>query len=521
VGKAMQMWRWLWLALLGIPATAGATNGYFAHGYSAAQRAMGGAGTALVEDALIGTINPAGMVWVGERLDVNLGFFSPRRDYTAGPRGPDANEGIFTISAAQVRSENEAYYIPAVSMNWLIDERQSVGIAMYGNGGMNTEYPGNTARFAQNLALRDPSGLVLDVNFETHCQGSFGGGDVVAGAEDQAELCGRRKAVSGVDLIQVFIAPTYALKLGEQSSIGISAIGAGQRFAATGLSAFARFSNAPDKVSDQDHDYSFGYGGRVGVLTGLVPGLGIGASYQTRVKMSRFKKYAGLFADEGGFDIPSSWNLGLSAHLSERQVLAFDYQRIHYSEIRSVGNPMDPNRFVNDCALPVLIDEFVTNNPQYALLVTPPDKDPGACLGAATGPGFGWRDVSIYKIGYQLRLADWRLRAGFSTLKQPIPDSEVLFNVLAPGVVEDHYTAGLSWQFSPRLGFDLALMYASQNPVRGKNPLSHIDATVMDLIGFGGSTEDAFGADPQDQDITLNMRQWEMTFGLSYRFGGE
>jgi len=206
-------------------------------------------------------------------------------------------------------------------------------------------------------------------------------------------------------------------------------------------------------------------------------------------------------------------------HLSERQRLAIDYQHINYSEIKAVGNPLDPNRFINRCALPVLLGEFLEENPQYALLITAPEKDPGACLGSATGPGFGWRDLSVAKFGYQLSLGDFRLRAGYSRNRQPIPESEVLFNLLAPGVPQEHYTAGLSYRFSQALGFDLALMYAKDYPVRGKNPLSNINATVLDLVGLGASTDEAFGSDPQDQDLTLDMYQIEVTLGLSYYFG--
>lgn len=70
------------LALAGVAAVgewappASATNGYFLHGYSAAQNAMGGAGTALTEDALVVAVNPAGAVWVGHRLDLDITVFS-------------------------------------------------------------------------------------------------------------------------------------------------------------------------------------------------------------------------------------------------------------------------------------------------------------------------------------------------------------------------------------------------------------------------------------------------------------
>jgi len=37
------------------------------------------------------------------------------------------------------------------------------------------------------------------------------------------------------------------------------------------------------------------------------------------------------------------------------------------------------------------------------------------------------------------------VRAGYSHGKQPIPTNETQFNVLAPGVIEDHVTLGATW----------------------------------------------------------------------------
>lgn len=498
------------LASLSLPLPAIATNGYFAHGYSAAQRAMGGAGTALTEDALIPTINPAGLVWVGDRIDVNISVFAPVRDYTAYDRGPEAGIGIFTIDRGTVKSDNELFYIPGFAYSRRIDDHSSWGIAVYGNGGMNTEYRGNTARFGQGFGLGPAT-------FATQCHGTFGGGEPVDGpGSDPLGFCGNDDGTSSVNLIQLFIVPTYSFKVGERTSIGLSPVLAGQRFRADGLKAFAPFSNAPDQVSDNGFDKSWGYGGRIGVLTGAIPGIGIGASYQSRLRMTEFDQYAGLFAEDGGFDIPSAWNLGLSFHPGDRLRLAVDYQRINFHEVASVGNPLDPNRFVNDCALPRLLNGITP-------IVGSGDASE-ACLGAGKGPGFGWRDVEVWKFGAQYQFAAFRFRLGYSfNDAQPIPDSEILFNILAPAVVEQHYTAGISWQCSKSLGLDLSAMYAPGNPVRGKNPLSNVEASLAQILvggGAGGSPalDDAFDADPQDQDISIDMHQWEITLGLSYRF---
>lgn len=486
-------------ALLALSAwtSAHATNGYFAHGYSVAQQALGGAGTAYASDALAVSINPAGIALVGNRFDLNVGGFQPERWYRAGARGAGAGPGIFTVDPGTVHSSHERFMIPAMAYSHVLGPSSSWGLALYGNGGMNTDYRDHAAMFAQGLT-----------GFETHCQGTFGGGPPVAGAADNAGLCGNAKATAMVDLIQLFVVPSYARRLGAGSAVGIAPIFAGQRFTATGLSAFARFSNAPDKVSDNGYDYAFGVGGRLGVTLALSPVLMLAGSYQSRIDMTPFDKYAGLFAAQGDFDIPSNWNAGVQLRLPHRQRLLWDYQHVDFHQVRAVGNPLDPNRFINDCALPRL-GGSTAQSP--------------ACLGADTGPGFGWRAVTTHKYGYEVAFGGLRLRLGYSKNQQPIPQGEVLFNILAPGVPEEHYTGGFSYRVARRWDADLALTYARNHPVTGKNPLSNSTATAPQLLSAiampgSGNTRDAFGSDPNDQDVTLEMRQYIVTLGLSYRF---
>ena len=60
-----------------------ATNGYFSHGFSTKEKGLAGAGTAYSQDSLAAATNPAGMAFVGERMDIGLQLFSPSpRGYT-------------------------------------------------------------------------------------------------------------------------------------------------------------------------------------------------------------------------------------------------------------------------------------------------------------------------------------------------------------------------------------------------------------------------------------------------------
>lgn len=478
-----------------LPFAAHATNGYFSHGYSASQIALGGAGTANPDDALTVAQNPAGLAWVGNRTTIGVSVFLPTRDYTASDVGPDARNGIFQIDPGNRSSKNDIYYLPSVAWSQEIDDASSWGIAMYGNGGLNTEYTSaNSATFGRGLP-----------GFTANCAGTFGGGGN-SGA-DLLGFCGGVNGDTGVDLIQLFVQATYARKLTDRISVGFSPILVGQRFKSFGLEAFARFSNSPDKVTGNGLDHSYGGGARVGVLVDLMPGVGFGASYQSRIWTQGFDKYEGLFASQGSFDVPSNWNAGFQFHVAQGHRLLVDFQRIYFSEIDSVGNEFDSNDFVNNCAIPRLLG----NN----------DFSP-ACLGAGGGPGFGWRDINVYKIGYQAQFGDLKLRAGYSYTKGPIKADQILFNVFATAVPRRHLTGGLSYAMSSKINLDFGVMYAINHSVTGKNPLSNTDADIVRLLldGVVGSDTlaDSFGADPNDQDIRLRLREIQYSLGFSYRF---
>lgn len=239
-----------------------------------------------------------------------------------------------------------------------------------------------------------------------------------------------------------------------------------QRFQAEGVGSFAPYSGNAAALSNNGHDTSFGAGARIGYLGKLTPWLSVGAAYQTEIEMERFEEYRGLFAEGGDFDIPANWTVGVAVKPLESLTVAFDVQRILYSETESIGNPLLPN-----------------------LMQAP--------LGADGGAGFGWRDVTTYKLGLQwVASRDWTLRAGYAHCRQPIPESEVLFNILAPGVVEDHVTAGLSRTLGGKSVLHFSAVYVPAKTVSGPNPLEA----------------------PGQQRIELKMSQWMLDLGLSFRF---
>jgi len=120
-------------ALLPLPSMA--TDGYFAHGYGMRAKGMGGASYGLAFDAFGGANNPASMVFVGTRVDVGVDWFSPQRSASRSGAAPGLN--------GSADSDSTNFFIPEFGYNYAYRPDLAFGVTVYGNGGMNTDYPGN------------------------------------------------------------------------------------------------------------------------------------------------------------------------------------------------------------------------------------------------------------------------------------------------------------------------------------------------------------------------------------------
>jgi len=437
--------------------SANATNGYFGHGYGTANKGLAGGGVALPQDAMIAATNPAGMVMVGDRIDAGAALFSPSdRGYEAGSSGAGGNcnpltgQCPFTIGGPNggqsITSSNDFFVIPHFAYNKMLSTDSSIGVSVYGNGGMNTLYKGGQASLNNGMG----SSVTLP--------GTFGAGD------------------AGIDLVQLFVTTTYARKINANASWGASLIVAGQRFRAKGLSpSFSGFSSDPANLSANKHDYSYGVGGKFGIMGEVTPGVTLAASYQTKISMGEFDDYAGLFAENGDFDIPPTATVGLAWETAPNSVLTFDVQYIWYGDIAAIANPIQ-NLF-SSC----------TPGPTGG---TGPN-----CLGGSNGAGFGWEDMTIFKVGYQWQSSpEWTWRVGYSYGENPIPDDQTMFNILAPAVVESAITFGFTKKMGPTNDLSLAFMYAPNTDVTGANPF-----------------------DPTQQ-IKIEMEQYEVEASWAWKF---
>jgi len=394
---------------------AAATEGYFALGYGPGQRALGGAGVARGFEAMSVAVNPAGVAGVGDQMQVGLQLFSPHRGYTG--------TGTFFVPAASVNSEENLFFIPNFAYNRRLSNGAVLNFAAYGNGGMNTTY----------RAVPAGCGFVF-------CAGN-----------------------AGVDLMQLFISATYAQKMGAVS-FGISPTIAVQRFEAVGLGAFGAVSSDPANLTNNGYDMSYGIGLRAGVEVELGPNFRVGVSGQTKMNMSEFSSYAGLFEGGGDFDIPATWTAGVAFDPSPDLTVMADFQRIYFSDVPAIGN---------------------------ATTIPLPFGAPGAA-------GFGWDDVDVFKIGVEWRQNDkWTWRAGYAHASNPIGPEDVTLNILAPGIVQHHISFGGTMNLNDSDSLDFSIGYVPENTVTGGE------------VTPGGPTPGM---------IELNMHQFSASIGWTRKF---
>lgn len=390
--------------LVAFPALA--TNGYFSHGYGTKAKGRGGVAISIADDAMAGANNPALFADIGNRFDAGFDAFVPKRgaERTGGPLGQfDFKE----------RSDRNLFIIPDFGFSKKISKNLTGGVTVYGNGGLNTDYQkGDSAACPTNL----PSG-----------RGN--------------PLCGQGPA--GVNLEQLVVAPSLAYRINSNHAVGVSPLFVFQRFYAQGLQLFGSFGYSADanRLTNQGTSGSQGRGYRLGYLGTFGP-VNVGLSYSPKVDMSKFDEYAGLFAGQGDFDVPSNAGVGVSWKVSNKLRVGADVTKVKFSEVPAVGNSKD-------------------------------GAAPGCnCLGNTDGPGFGWSDVTTRKLGLEYQLTPkLTLRTGYNKGDNPVGPEDVTFNILAPGVVTKHYTAGFTYKLSESAELSGHFMKAPNVRVTGPSAL--------------------------------------------------
>ncbi|OOZ40721.1 OmpP1/FadL family transporter [Solemya elarraichensis gill symbiont] len=447
-------------------APAFATNGMAPVGIGQMAKGMGGASIAYPQDSLQGSNNPAGMVHLGNRMDVGIEIFIPNRGFStteAGFYDPGVEPGCEVscgeaTAPALVGDYNgngsgamESWFpIPEFGYNRMINDDLSVGVSVFGNGGMNTTY-----------RTDHPFSILQSPSFNEMEAPPWDDGPNV-----------------GIDLMQLFVTPSISYKVNDKLSVGAALNLIAARFSADGIAMFGGFSADPSNLSDNGNSYAYGASLRVGMQAQLSDAVTVGATYQTIGKMSEFDEYSGLFPDGGTMDIHANWGVGIAIKATDKLDIAMDVMQILYGGTNAMGN--NPNS----------VDVAAGGSPAAC------DDPADTCFGDNDGPGFGWGDQTVYKLGLAYQYSDdLTLRAGYNYGETPVDLTDLGFalNTLAPGITEHHATFGFTKSLGDGASITGSYIHTFNKKQDGTLSLPSPDGSYVMNDGYLEMSQNAFG----------------------------
>ena len=266
--------------LLGVIATAHATEGVNLIGIGPRQQGTAGAGVAAAQDSTWLLLNPAGLADLTPGVDASFQIFGPSRsiDSTANP-------------GAGKQNDDSAFYIPSLSAAFPLGQSrdQFVGVGLYGASGMGVDYGQPRVGFSEGDTRTELSIAKLTATYAQSFDNGFrfGAGPVLVLGRFRTDM--------------------------ETSRTG-----------------------PPSAPSSDTWDDATGIGAIVGVNQKLGDRLRIGASYITEQFMEDYGDYGALFADS--LNLPQQFTAGLAWRLGDSVEVALDYRWLGWGQLDTFGD---------------------------------------------------------------------------------------------------------------------------------------------------------------------------------------
>lgn len=437
------------VAGLAAPGLALATNGMNMEGYGPVATGMGGASYAYDNGTAAMMNNPAtlGMMGDGARLDLAVGMLGP--DVSAKMTGmPDANSG------------GDAYYMPAVGY---VKKQGAIsyGIGVFAQGGMGTEYSGNSLMSAgSGRVTRSEVGVgraLIPLTYTVNSNLTIGGSvDLVwAGMDLQMAMGGGQF----MDMMPKTMNPMATNAGGTVSGSMVQAFGGMMQAGMLNMAnpvgwGYFDFSNDND-FSGKAH--ATGYAGKLGVVYKVNPKFTVGATYHSKTNLSDLEASGASVSfnvnmasganvtipvvgkiSVRDFQWPETYGFGVAFQATDALMIAADYKRIGWQ------NAMKDFRmtFTADAVQSGMAAGFGGTQLNATMFQNWKDQDV-FLLGAA------------YKVNPQLTL-----RGGINVANNPIPDSYL--NALFPAIVKDHYSIGAGYAFNKVSSLDGSFTHAPE-----------------------------------------------------------
>lgn len=269
---------------------------------------------------------------------------------------------------------------------------------------------------------------------------------------------------TSVTLGQAGITTALAWRLLDDQSVGAAVNLGYQQLRVRGLGPFRLFSEDPDHVTDQGKDGTPTIGFTIGWHAYVTSRLEAGAAYTSKNWAQRFSEYAGMLPEHGLLELPARYGAALAFRPFRHWTVAAEYTRLLLSNSKALGNGSE---------------QLLTRR-----------------LGSEDGPGFGWSDQDIYKLGVMWKYSNaLDLRAGFNYGTQIISSNNTLIDILGAVTVQRHYTLGAT--YTTRSGWEISsyLAHAPNVRVRG-------DGSIPLYLGGG--------------EADVQSEQWMVGFSIGY-----
>jgi long-chain fatty acid transport protein len=352
--------------------------------YSALNQGMGGAVIANPLDTLAAADNPAGMSKIGNRWDAGLTLLSIREDNS------------FLLPSNRITG-HKFFPLVAAGFNYQLNPKTTMGLSFYSEGAGGI--------FDQKLA---PIPNLSDAQ---------------------------------IIVVASHATPSVSYKVSDSLAVGLGIDLALGMLKARGLVAPNGEAVSPDLSTGfsalREHGIRTAYGAgiKLGVLWDPLPNVSVGASYTSKVSMSRFSGYSEdlLLPNKGIFDLPEQYGLGISWKPFQSLTFAADYLRLNYAKTRTLGSQ------------------------------------------------FGYRDVNVLRLGTAYDVSNaWTVRAGYTNSDQWSDPAYAFINTLGPTIQNRAATLGFTYHIDARQSVTGGLDYGIRNTITGTGASagSNIDTAV-------------------------------------------
>jgi long-chain fatty acid transport protein len=420
-----------------------AINGVYDYGMGQINRGMGGAGVAMPKDAFATVINPAGLGVLDHKADAGIALYFPDMYSRFGQSA--AGVGILDAPAGTYNTKQRVFFLPDAAYVYHHDWRNHFGVSVNSIGGFGSRY--TTSKHATVLGVQVPR------------RGVLGDGTIVSSL----------KIGSLNGTYNYFLMPNFGVGL--TLSYYMQAFESrGSQGLQTFTKTFLSGGGVPTKLSNNGTDYNHGVGATAGVWYRYNKQLALAATATPKISMTKFEDYKDLLVNGGELDIPARYAAGINITPNNQLDLVVDVVQIMNKDVDAYGN--NSRALFDGRCLPG------------------PGAVPGSCVGGKNGPGFGWSNQTLLKVGgaYKLSSRD-TVRLGFSYGNRIGHPDDVVINTFAPGSAARLITSAGYSRTMPCYTLNTFLTFIPSQTMSGINELSVAQAQTVKVkvagVGFG------------------------------------